>query len=547
MKSLVPQFAELMKSEDFIKYFGGCCKKISVNGINNESKQIYDSLLRNYKEHAKIYNESSVLVNALIFWTNKFKINNKEIENLLKEGALLNLTKTEGKNIIITANAFCRDGEFLKRIEEHMMINLKKYDSRTLSQVASIIKSPGLVSKLKVDNKLNVSNDFDLVYFLKNTEETQILDELQKIFKELLPNIVSARNLVTILYEYSKKNYTLRSDILNLVETAILRPSINLNLEDVHYFLIFANHSTVYSRLSLPFWNNFTEKLIRSINLEWSAATTMNYLSQEGFFIDRVYKILTENWKIQFEQSKDVKILREGFIALSNSWCFSQEVLDWTLERFLKYLDKFEEFDLLHIARSLTIQGIYRNDFWTPLVAKLKFINPNKLSSAGKSVAYHICKSIEIDMAENYKENLTNLHSLLSESHHSYKNNAKFTKTYSQKYIARILSLYEYNFLENQYISEFYEIDLLIPDKNLIIEVLGKPYHFSQFSNKFYPKLLMKIRHLNKLGYKVILVNDKETAEELLHKTIIFTDTFSHPLTINLLSGEIKFLNSSTN
>lgn len=544
MKKLAPQFARVMKSEDFIKYFGSCCKKINTDGINNDSRQIYENLLRNYKTHAKVYNENSTVVNTLIYWTNYFKLNDNEIDTLLKDGTLLNLMKAEGKAIVIATNAFRRDSEFLKKIEEHMMNNMKKYDSRTLSQVANIIKSPELVSKLQVDNKLNISNDLDLIYFLKSTDETQVLDELQKTFKELLPNIVSARNLVTILFEYYKKNYALRNETLNLVETAILSPSINLNLKDIHHFLIFANHPAAYSRWSSTFWNSFTEKMIQSINLEWPAAITMNYLSQEGFFIDRVYRILIENWMVQFERSKDVKILREGFIALSNSWIFSQKILDWTLVRFLKHIDQFEEFDLLHIARSLTIQGIYSTDFWTPLVAKLKFINPNKLSSAGKSVAYHIYKSIEIDEAENYKENLTHLHSLYSESYHSYKNNLKFTKTYSQKYIARILSLYEYKFLENQYISDFYEIDLLIPDKNIIIEVLGKPYHVSQFTQQFYPKLLMKIRHLNKLGYKVILVSDKETADQILHKAILFTDTFSHPLTINLLSGEIKLLNS---
>jgi hypothetical protein len=117
-----------------------------------------------------------------------------------------------------------------------------------------------------------------------------------------------------------------------------------------------------------------------------------------------------------------------------------------------------------------------------------------------------------------------------------------FTKSYSQKYIARILSVYGYEFKENQYFSDFYEVDLVLPSHNIAIEVIGKPYHVSQFTQDLYPKLHMKIRHLKRLGLKVILVSDKETATLQLQKSINLLMTINHPICLSLINNEMKII-----
>ena len=127
-------------------------------------------------------------------------------------------------------------------------------------------------------------------------------------------------------------------------------------------------------------------------------------------------------------------------------------------------------------------------------------MDPKSLNDKSKLILYHIYKSIQIDEPEDYKSMLLRLNHLLNDIYSSYREKISFIRSYSQQYVARALYVHGYEFEENKYISEIYEIDLVLANLKIGIEVVGKPYHVSQITNDIYPKLRMKLRHLNKLG-----------------------------------------------
>ena len=360
----------------------------------------------------------------------------------------------------------------------------------------------------------------------------------------MLPTITNTRTFCNILHELTNKNYSVETSTIFLLEEAIVSTRLELNLKDFHHLLIFLNNHTIYSRLSSMFWENFTRKIQKELqreNNKWPVGIVLSYISQEGYFVSSLYQYLIPKWMKEIENDSNEKVFREGFSAICNSNFITDDLISWSLKYFLK-MRNFDEYDVLQIARALTIKNIYLKDFWEPLIRKIEKMDPKSLNDKSKLILYHIYKSIQIDEPEDYKSMLLRLNHLLNDIYSSYREKISFIRSYSQQYVARALYVHGYEFEENKYISEIYEIDLVLANLKIGIEVVGKPYHVSQITNDIYPKLRMKLRHLNKLGWKIILIRDKEYAHEQIKKLITFLEVIDTPTSIYFVNNEIKII-----
>ena len=540
MSKIIPQYGQKLLSGEFLIYFTKCCKEITTSGMTKERNEIMENLMRNYLAYHEDYNTNSTLVNSVAFWSKKLNYNDENLWKIL-EHAIHNRFETfDPASIISISKVLCEDKVFLVKVEDFILKNINRFNSRHLSEFAAILKSNNFVVKLFYESKLNISNELDLLYFIKECQDPSIVAALENWFRIILPKITNTQALCSILYEFTNKSYSLANNTIEILESTLANKRLPFNLKDTHHLLVFFNHSTIYGRLSTPFWEKFTIKVGQEMH-RWPAAITLSYFSQEGFFISSLYEKLILNWMKDVERYLDPKVFREGFYAICNSNFLTENIISWSLTQFNK-IHGFDDFDILNIARALTIKEIYISDFWNPIIEKLRFIKTGPINYKPKSMFYHIYKSIEIDAPDNHRFMLSQLQHSFHEISASYKINATFKKTYSQQYVARVLSLYNREFLQNQYIDNLYEIDLVLPDLKVGIEVIGQPYHISQISDDIYPKFRMKLRHLNKLGWKMILVRQKETAELQLHKAINFLQTIDTPLSLSLLSDEIKII-----
>lgn len=540
MSKFVPKYSQKLVPQDFIRFFTRCCKEISGNGISEEKKEVFENLIRNYKSFHEEYNRDSVLVNSVAYWTKKLKFTDMALWKILEDTVRQRFQHYDGEILINIAKLFSEDKELIKKFEEHILKNLGKFKSKQLSEFASIRKSNDFIVNLFYSSNLIVNNELDLLYFIKECNDNAILHTLEGYFRILLPKSVNTQGLCAILYEFNNKNYELEDQSIALLEATIQNNPLLFNLKDAHHFLIIFNHPHMYGRFTPTFWQAFTTKIGEFMD-NWSAAMTLSYFSQEGFFVQPLFEKAISAWQVEVENHLDPKVFREGFYGLCHSKFVNSEIIAWSLEKFGQ-IKGFDNFDILHLARALTIQGIYLDGFWLPLISKLRLMSIVSLAPKSKPLLYHIYKSLQIDAPPNLHSALSQLQHLHQETFASYKKVVTFTRSYSQQYVARVLSLYNYDFLENQYIDDIYEVDLLLTKQKICIEVIGNPYHVSQITHDIYPKLQMKTRHLNKLGWKVILVSEKETAQMTLQKAISLFEIIDSPLTVKLQGGEIKII-----
>jgi very-short-patch-repair endonuclease len=540
MSKLVPQYPQKLDNSQFVSYFANCCKQLLQSEQTPEKTKTLENLISNYKRYSKEYNESSILLNSIIFWSHKIKYTDPSLWDMLESAAYSKLKDYDSRSLVTIASIFRSNKAFMEKVEDHTTQNMKKFDSRALSELANILDSDKFIMSLFNSKMLIVKNELDVLYFLKASNNQSVIASLEASFQEILPKITNTQAFCGILLEFTKKtNYLLSSKTINLIESLLLQSQIPINLKDIHHLLVLFNHVSLYSRTSQNFWKKFCDRIKVEMD-KWPVGLTMEYFSREGFFIPSLYETLTKKWKNEVISKKNPIVFRTGFCALSNSIFMKKEIIDWSASQIINLSRLFSDFDALHIARALTIINFYPSYLWTPVLHKLKLINTTKIIPEAKSIFFHIYKSIEIDKPENWKSMLSELKNSHQEISSSYKQNISFTKSISQTLVANILSEFGYKFLENQHISNFYEVDLMIPSMMIIIEVLGKSYHFSQFSNTFYPKLLMKIRHLKKLEWKILLVGDKESAINQLPKAISLISAFKDPVAFTLFDNEIK-------
>ena len=294
MVKYIPQYSQKLLPNEFLKYFTSCCKEISNQGATAERSLILSNLFRNYKSYHKDYSQSTTVVNSMLYWFNKLKFEDPEIIKLLEEKAYEEFENSNGKNLRMIALAFKDNKDFVSKLESYIFKNLNKFDSKSLSEFSEIIKSNDFLLNLHYNKSFNVSNALDLLYFLKSCEDPVLLNSLENSFKLFLPNMTDTQALCNILYEFTKKNYSIDKETIFLIEKAMLRPDMPLNLKDAHHLLKACNHFTLYDRSSLLFWEKLTEKMKKQID-QWPAATTLSYFSQEGFYIQELYAILIEN------------------------------------------------------------------------------------------------------------------------------------------------------------------------------------------------------------------------------------------------------------
>ena len=89
-------------------------------------------------------------------------------------------------------------------------------------------------------------------------------------------------------------------------------------------------------------------------------------------------------------------------------------------------------------------------------------------------------------------------------------------------------------------IHDFYEADLLIPENNTIIELMGWNFHTSQYTKQLSKSTLLKLRHLKALGYKVLIVSSLKEMRIRVPKGLEMLRNQTEITAIHILDSGIK-------
>lgn len=164
----------------------------------------------------------------------------------------------------------------------------------------------------------------------------------------------------------------------------------------------------------------------------------------------------------------------------------------------------------------------------------------DKFYPAVKRLLFSAIKSIEIDQPSCYRSLLERFEPYRKDLRKFHLESTVHKSSYSQKRMAEDLKEAGLIYIEGHYIEDIYEADFLIPNKGIIIEMLGKPSHFSQYTTKIDMKSKIKMRHLKKLGWKVLVVISNTDFKLRVKQAVSILENAKDPTCLYLDSSTFK-------
>ena len=528
------RFKQLMDTPKFLNTFKDVCIKSQSSPENPKLK----NLVENYKENYLVYNQESACLAAVTFWSKKAKIQDQGLWKVLKEETQQKIDQMNSKSLVNSAYGFS-ETELEGYIAEKAINSINKLDSRAVSSLALSLKNTQFPKFLVEQKRLDCTNEFDVLWFTKAFNDPECLRILEEQLVKVLPAATNTQALCNTMYEFSVKDYYPKDSTIKMLSDKVLEESLNFELKDMNHLLKAFNHKTLYGRVESSFWKKF-EARIESLIDKAPVAIVMSYLARNEFYSQSLFSKLIENWKSRVEFTKNQKVFREGFTALAKTPFFTQDLLNWSFPYISELLPFFSAYDSMHILQALVILSSYDRNIWIPLIDNVVNNLYLELTPEEKCILYHVHQAIDIDRPPFYLEVLEKIQPFLEELSSCFESMKTRTLSTSEEKLGIMLREMGFTVVNNSYIHGVYEVDYLVPEKGVVVELLGWPFHISQTTGVIQPKFYMKQNHLKKLGWHVLVVADIKNGTNLIQEAFQVFESANSPSAVHIVQDQLR-------
>ena len=542
------------------------------NLIKNEEK--YDSIYNNFKK------EESIRINFIQNIFNKFTqfilFQNNEIKDYFSNLNLI-LNKINPK-IDLKTYENC----FNNKLNNEKRFTLEKfldYQNKENSQNKNLININGpildeeIIQKLGFDSKNNLINNFEIIQFRKNIENTKkdnskleniikniiysenkiTEDELSFIITNLVSNYENSKLFInSLIFYYEKDSFVKIKNKVNFNNLLSILLIIINNVKDkkdnyeINYILIYIIERTIYlnsddlynknylsknlgknnSFKNKKFWLNLIEnKISNTAELRVKAEIEKkdrNKIQENSSMLFKVVNIFN-NKKIEENKKVENEILF-GQIYQKNLPFYVIEVLDEFIQHFYNF--DYNENEIIEIINELNKKYKFDNLYLDYYTTKIN-INKYRLNKKSQIDFIHK-KDINIDYNKIY-----------------FNNNTKYKKIKDKSIKSILYSLKYLNF------EEYKNILLINKDYNKIFKRIIYKNILIKYNNKIDLKTHIKIwkilldynKFKKEYNYKQILEKIMKNEIEIISINVIKNDVIRTPFDINKNENQNKIFN----
>lgn len=499
-------FATKLTDSDFIRYLKLVGNEASCSPESVEARAHVENLFANFKKFHSDYCKQQTCVVTTVHWAHLLKIRDAELWDLLKIESMKHLCALDSKSLALLMQGLAErvDEEARQDLIQHAKDKANILDQRCLVTIGKALK----VDLLGDTAPKTFVNPIRFLYYLQTLspgyEVESRCDELSETFAGFISSMTNAQCFCNILNEFNRLRLIPPKPILLEIEEKAANPNFKFNGKDYNFLLKAFNHDTFHGKISMNFFTQMEKKLAKDI-LNIPSHQLLLALVKNGFDSEPLLTKVISLWRAQIQATKNASNFREGFYYAVQTDYLSEELLQWCFQTMKEMLPHMKQNDYVLCLRALTVKEMYDPELMDLLTQNI-IREIDNLNSITQSVLFVTLKSLKIDQPPNANELIARFDPYITTLKTAFTKNSIVSKSDSQRQLSEVLFFLGYKFKEGVILEDIYEADCIFPDKKLIVEMMGWPYHTNQYGGRIRATTNMKLRHLIKLGWNVISV-----------------------------------------
>lgn len=527
-------FSRLLPLDLFSSQINSLTKE-KLARLSSERTQLIQ-VIESYKQSPEHYNSDLASIVKLFCFSKDVNLKEIFVEDLENE-IYKRHDKVPSEELV--QFTLCCNPSFKTDLLKHISENSKNFSNEQLTTVASYAYKDHMLVELQKNKKFKVKDLEVCKKVALLTSNPIVLLELSRQLRGMIENEKDLQSFLEILIQIEQKDTHLAENLVEYLEQKLLSSNLKLDFTAIKLSLRLLKSKGLHLSFSTNFYKYFisaiTHEITRPKNMR--SSFYLSLFGKEQFNIDSIFQILISKFKTEALTYKEYCDALSGFEGCSVSVFFDLELIDLFHLFISKNIQKMYPNELIRVLKIFINQGLYYEHMIDLVLDQLLSRDLSKISANDQIFLEDNCELILIDFPEA-QEKLESIKKCLRPRRHV----RDFEISNTQHYVSQVLRSLNILFTENQILQNVYEVDFLIPETHIVIEAIGTLYHFNLFSKQLTPKTMVKLRHLSKLGYKIILTIGKESTENHLKKAMFFLNNFKNHKAVLLLVDEIKVI-----
>lgn len=501
-----------------LDYFKRKFTALSTAPDNKTVKSQQLALVTNFKTHFAHYSRSQALVDSFMTWLHTQHLHDSELWTLYASYLNTNSAAYSVKTLLSRASLFkAVPGGLAEILEKRMMEEMGGVGTKDLAALLKVTKSEAIIRKIKEDGMIIVNNECDFGFFAglflpRIQLFPDVVDILKQQLERILPTIRNIQTFCNIAKNYSENKVKMDLDLLRKIENAILNSPNPLKELDINEVFLAFHSPAYYNRLSKDFWSKFEARVLAEIN-NFRTSWLLSTFARHNFPSAELLTAILPLWKEETTRIRLKEPFREGVCALTRYSSLSEQDKAWISTQMPIFKQQLSAFDVSTMLKAVAGAGWYAPVMWKLLLERFVVVK-SRAKEVDKSMVYVAIRCMELDAVEIpdtegiIKGNREELRTIFEKMRFPLKP----TQLHTQ--IAAVLTRLQVNFTEFSTISELYRPNFTIPASNIVLICQDWPFHLCVNSTEMASGTKMMLRHLNKAGYKVLIVANNSVAEK---------------------------------
>lgn len=496
----------------------------SLSPQDKATKYKQQTLVANFKAHFPHYSRNQDLVDSFMTWLHSKHLHDSELWALyasyLQKHSSIYSSKAFVSKVALF-KAVPRDLAVL--VETRVTEDLGAAGTKELAALLKITHSETIIRKIHEEGRIIVNNECDFGFFAglflpRIHLFPEVVNILKQQLERILPTIRNVQTLCNIAKSYAENKVKMDADLLLKIESAILSSSQALKELDVNEVFLAFHTPAYYQRLSKSFWTRFEERVLsvaHTFRPSWLLAT----FARHNFPSAELLATVLPLWKEETTRVRLKEQFREGLSALPRYSSLTEQDKAWVCTQLAGFRTQFTPFDVSTVLRAVAGAGWYDPVLWKLLLERF-VVGKGKAKDVDKSMVYVAIRCLELDgvrlreVEDIVGEHREELRTTFEKMRFPVKSTALHTR------LASTLLRLNLPYTEFSTISELYRPNFTLPASHLAIICQDWPFHVCLNSSELATGTQMMLRHLNKAGYKVLIVANEAAAETALESVL---------------------------
>ena len=491
---------------------------LSTAPDNSTTKSQQLALATNFKTHFAHYSRSQALVDSFMTWLHTQHLHDSELWTLYASYLRTNSAAYSVNTLLSRANLLKTvPGELAEILEKRMMEEMEGVGTKDLAALLKVTKSEAIIRKIKEDGRIIVNNECDFGFFAglflpRIQLFPDVADILKQQLERIFPTIRNIQTFCNIAKKYAENKVKMDIDLLRKIENAILTSPNPLKELDVNEVFLALHSPAYYNRISKDFWSRFEARVLAEIN-NFRSSWLISTFARHNFPSAELLAAILPLWKEETTRLRLKEQFREGVCAMTRYSSVSEQDKAWVRTQMPVFKQQLTAFDVSTVLRAVAGAGWYDPVLWRLLLERFAVVK-SRAKEVDKSMVYVAIRCMEQDAVE-----MRDIEGLLKENREELRTNfdkmrfpLKPTQLHTQ--IASILTRLHMNFTEFSTTSELYRPNFTLPESKLVLICQDWPFHLCLNSTEMASGTHMMLRHLNKAGYKVLIIANESAVEK---------------------------------